>query len=245
MKVVIIEDEKLAAKKLERLLSAIGPDLAILTVLGSVEDAVNWIVENDQPDLFFMDIQLEDGICFEIFEAVEVSAPIIFTTAFDSYAIRAFKQNSIDYLLKPIDQDELKAAIEKFKNYYRPIKPELLLDSFKPEFKERFLVKIGSKYKSIQTSSIALFYVEERCNFIRTNEGKTYAMDHSLEAIEKMVDRNKFFRINRTTIVNYSGIVDVVVYSNSRLKLNYRDWKNQELLVSRDRISEFKKWMDR
>ena len=249
MKVLIIEDEKPAAHKLLRLLGEIYPDIEILDVLKSVEDSINWFLYNPKPDLIFMDIQLEDGICFEIFESNLIHTPIIFTTAYDEYTLKAFKVNSIDYLLKPIDSDQLKNAIEKFNVHYKQTDYssfESIITQLQPKTKERFLIKIGEHYKSVQTSMINCFYINERCNFIHVDNGKNYPIDYSLDKIEQLIDSKSFFRINRNFIINYSAIQDIIAYSYNRLKIILKDpIEDEDIIVSRERVSEFKEWMDR
>ena len=249
MKVLIIEDEKPASQKIMRLLREINSDIEIIDVLKSVEKSVNWFLKNPKPDLIFMDIQLEDGICFEIFESSQIRTPIIFTTAYDEYTLRAFKVNSIDYLLKPIDSDELKNAIDKFKAYYEKTEYtgiESIINQLQPKTKERFLIKIGEHYKSIQTSMINCFYIKERCNFIHVNKGKNYPIDYSLDRIEQLINSKSFFRINRNFIINFSAIQDIIAYSSNRLKIILNDWtEKKEIIVSRERVSDFKEWMDR
>lgn len=249
MKVVIIEDEQPAAHKLLRLLETIECNFEVAAILSSVEKSVNWLLINQHPDLVFMDIQLEDGICFEIFEKVKLKAPVIFTTAYDEYALKAFMVNSIDYLLKPLNQEGLMAAILKYKevfarpDYYSRI--ENLINQLQPTTKERFLIKIGEHFKSVQTDDIACFYIKERCNFIATNKGKNYPVDYSLDKIERMIDGRRFFRVNRNFIVNFHFIRDVVAYSSNRLKIIVEGFSDEEIIVSRERVGEFKDWMDR
>lgn len=249
MRVLIIEDEKPAAHKLLRLLGEINPDIEIMDVLKSVEDSINWFLNNQKPDLIFMDIQLEDGICFEIFESTSIHTPIIFTTAYDAFTLKAFKVNSIDYLLKPIDSDELKNAIQKFKVHYKQTDYssfESIISQLQPKTKERFLIKIGEHYKSVQTSMINCFYINERCNFIHVDNGKNYPIDYSLDKIEQLIDSKSFFRINRNFIINYSAIQDIIAYSSNRLKIVLIYWTEKEdIIVSRERVMDFKEWMDR
>lgn len=250
MKVVIVEDEKLAAEKLKGLLGQVDSEIEILQVLESVEDAVNWFAQNSSPDLIFMDIQLDDGISFEIFEAIKIEAPIIFTTAFDEYAIRAFKVNSVDYLLKPIEQSALQSAIQKFKAVYAEKQSfeERVSQVFKQisnQYKSRFFIKIGVKYQSIQVNDICCFFVEERNTFVQTQKGKTYDLDYSLDQLQKMVDPTYFYRINRNFLVNINCIDEIISYSSSRLKLKLKSETSGDLIVSRDKVSDFKKWMDR
>lgn len=249
MKVFIIEDEQLATKKLIRLLKEIDVEIEIVGSAGAVESAVNWLNTQTHPDLIFMDIQLEDGLCFDIFEKCKIKTPVIFTTAYDEYTLRAFKVNSVDYLLKPIKPDELKNAIHKFNELHNNIDFsgfEMALRQLQPKQKERFLIKVGEHYKSIEISTIDCFYIKERCNFIHINTGKNYAVDYSLDKIEEMVDLKMFFRINRNMIINFSSIQDILSYSSSRLKISLKNWtEKDELLVSRDRVTDFKLWIDR
>ncbi len=249
MKVVIIEDEQPAAQKLLRLLRVIESDYEVAAILPSVEQSVNWLLINPHPGLIFMDIQLEDGICFEIFEKVTLKTPVIFTTAYNDYALRAFKVNSIDYLLKPLTEDDLKVAIIKYKEVFaRPdyfLRIENLMNQLQPSTKERFLIKIGEHFKSIQTDDITCFYIKERCNFISTCKGKNYPVDYSLDKIETMIDGRRFFRVNRNFIVNFHFIRDVVAYSSSRLKIVVEGFAEEEIIVSRERVGDFKDWMDR
>lgn len=248
MHVLIIEDEKPAAQKLIRLLEGINTDINVVGVLKSVEDSINWFTENVKPDLIFMDIQLEDGICFEIFETTKIHTPVIFTTAYDEYTLKAFKVNSVDYLLKPIDTDHLSTAIQKFNKHFNSPNYsnfEDIINHLQPKRKERFLIKIGEHYKSIQTSDINCFYIKERCNFLYTNSGKIYPIEFSLDKIEKMVDSKYFFRINRNTIINYNIIEDIIAYSSNRLKIEIEGWKEDDIIVSRERVTDFKNWIDR
>lgn len=243
---LLIEDERPAASKLIRLLKAVAPDLEVVDVIPSVEKAVNWLLQHPAPDLLFLDVQLEDGVCFELFEQIDVTIPVIFTTAYDAYTLKAFKVNSVDYLLKPIDPEELKAALDKYKTYTQPALIKTVANQFQHRPKERFLIKVGDHYKSIPTTSIHAFYIDERCTFLLTETGRSYAVDGSLDTIEKQVDPHCFFRINRTCIVYYAAIKDMLAYSSSRLKLNVPTWQGSDtLLVSRERVANFKQWMDR
>ncbi len=251
MNVLIIEDEKPAADKLKLLLKKMDREIIILDTLETVEQSVNWFLGNSPPDLIFMDIQLDDGVCFEIFEEVKIETPVIFTTAYDEYAIRAFKVNSIDYLLKPIDEDSLKTALDKFEKVYTPKenvnnKLEQIYQQLLHPYKTRFFVKIGLRYKSVQVEEIECFYISERCTFLRTTTGKNYDIDYSLEQLEKLIDPEHFFRINRNYIINIDSITDMLSYSTSRLKLKLTNsTSDDELIVSRDKIRDFKRWMDK
>ena len=250
MKVVIVEDEKLAAEKLERLFNEIDSKVQILQVLESVEDAINWFSRNDMPDLIFMDIQLDDGISFEIFDAVKIEAPIIFTTAYDEYAIRAFKVNSVDYLLKPIDKSALQESFEKFKKHFAvevdfETKIAKVIGQISNKYKSRFFIKIGLRFKSVPVENICCFFVEEGSTFLKTDESKNYDLDYSLDQLQKMIDPNLFFRINRNFLLNINSIDEIISYSTNRLKIKLKNSKEEDLIVSRDKVSEFKSWMDR
>lgn len=248
MKVLIIEDEQPASQKLVRLLKDIDKNIGIAGILESVEKATNWLSENPHPEIIFMDIQLEDGICFEIFENIDIKTPVIFTTAYDQYALKAFAVNSVDYLLKPIEASALEKAIHKYESLHKKIglNIEDLVNKLQPRTRERFLIKVGEHYKSVQTADIECFYIRERCNFLHTVTGKDYAVDFSLDKTENMVDDKRFFRVNRDFIINYSAIHDIIAYSSSRLKLILKGWpESEDILVSRERVAGFKKWMDR
>lgn len=250
MKVLIIEDEQPAAQKLIRLLTEIDMSIEVVGIIESVEMATNWLRSHTPPDLIFMDIQLDDGVCFEIFENTDIKTPVIFTTAYDAYSLKAFKVNSVDYLLKPIVLDELSKAIEKFRTVHAKkidlAQIESIISAFLPKTKERFLIKIGEHYRSIPVAKINCFFIKERCNFINVDKGKNYAIDYSLDKVEELIDLKMFFRVSRNFIVNFSAIQDVIAYSTSRLKLVLTTWDQaDEILVSRERVAEFKEWMDR
>jgi DNA-binding LytR/AlgR family response regulator len=251
MRVLIIEDEKPAVEKLQRLLKSIDPTILIVGTLESVEHSINWLLKNNTPDLILMDIQLDDGICFEIFESVKISAPIIFTTAYDEYAIKAFKVNSIDYLLKPITEESLASAIEKLKTLFfsqtiNNEKINQIYEQLGAQHKTRFFAKIGEHCKSVSTKEIACFYIVERCAFFMTLSGKRYDVNYSLEQLEKLVNPRQFFRINRRMIINIDAIADVISFSTNRLRIKMPNWpENDEIIVSRERVSDFRIWMNR
>jgi DNA-binding LytR/AlgR family response regulator len=195
-----------------------------------------------------MDIQLDDGISFEIFDVVKMEAPVIFTTAFDEYAIRAFKVNSVDYLLKPIEKTALVNALSKYKKLYPGKERGVIASVFEHisrSFKSRFLVKIGTHFQSVQIENIACFFVEERSTFLKTKTGKNFDVDYSLDQIQKLTDPGLFFRINRNFLVNINSISEILSYSTSRLKLKLENFSADGLIVSRDKVAEFKLWMDR
>lgn len=249
MKVLIIEDEQPAAHKLIRLLKEIDGEIEIMDILSSVEQSINWFAGHPSPELIFMDIQLEDGICFEIFENCKIHTPVIFTTAYDAYALKAFKVNSVDYLLKPISPDDLKMAINKYKSLHQPtmnyLHLQAIIEQLQPKIKERFLIKIGEHYISVQAQSINCFYIMERNTFVLTDKGKNYPIDYSLDKIEQLVDPKYFFRVNRNCIVNFSAIQDIISYSSSRLKIVLTSRTDlEDILVSRERVAGFKEWME-
>jgi DNA-binding LytR/AlgR family response regulator len=250
MKILIIEDEKPAANRLIKLLEVHFPGILPIANLDTVVRAVTWLNQNNEPDLIFCDIQLADGISFEIFEKVKLSSPVIFTTAYDQYAIKAFQVNAIDYLLKPIDPIELAKAVDKFKS--RQIKPSLdldilksLLQSEKKSFKSRFLVRFGEKIQSISIEETDFFFSEERVTFLQTAEGKKYVLDSTLEQVEAAVDPAVFFRINRKYLCRVDAVEEVLSYSNSRLKVKLKNSSDNDILISREKVGEFKDWLDR
>ena len=251
MHVLIIENEYPAAEKLKQLLQKTGETMVVTQVLETVEDSINWLKNNSLPDLIFMDIQLDDGICFEIFDQVKLEIPVIFTTAYDEYAIRAFKVNSIDYLLKPIELNALISAIDKYKVLHRmpTIEPEIMktiYQGFGNRYKERFFVQIGTRYFSIRTDQVECFYINERCTFLQTFEPKRFDLDFSLDQIQRLVNPNQFFRINRNFLINFASIVQIHLFSSSRLKVEIQNQDpKEEILVSREKVTDFKAWLDR
>jgi len=252
MKILIIEDEHYAAKRLVSLVKDILPEAEILEILDSVEESKNWFYSHNEPDLVFMDIQLADGLSFKIFEEVKFSCPVIFVTAFDEYAIDAFKLNSIDYLLKPIETDKLEAAISKFKKMHKQsaIKninwSELGLSLYanKGKYKKRFLIKSGKAYQYLSVEDIALVYSEDGVSFAINNEGKRLIVDATLDKEADSLDPAVFFRISRKHIVAISEIEKMHPYLNSRLKLELKQTTDQDLIVSREKVKEFKGWID-
>lgn len=253
MKVLIIEDEHFSAERLKQQLLLLNSEIQVLDVLDSVKSSIDWFSKNDEPDLIFLDIHLADKNSFEIFKEVNITAPIIFTTAYNQYAIQAFKVNSIDYLLKPIDVDELKIALEKYENLYLQEKKENqsidteLLQSLlqKPNYKNRFLVKKGSQFESIQTENIAYFFSENKLTSLVTQKGNRYLIDQSLEELSSLLNPVDFFRINRQMILRIDSVVKIHTFFNGRLKLEivHQDSK-EEIFVSRERVQAFKEWLD-
>lgn len=251
MNVIIIEDEKPAARRLSRMLNELN--IEPIAMLHSVEESLNWFQDNEHPDLIFLDIQLSDGLSFEIFEEVEVSSAIIFTTAYDEYALKAFKFNSVDYLLKPIDEDELKVAVDKYKNQ-QPKESNLqvniddirrlLINPIDRKYKKRLTIKIGQHIKIIHVDEIECFYSENKATYIHTTAKRNYLIDGSLENWQDQLDPEQFFRVNRTYMVHMNAIKDIVAYTNSRLKLILHSYAESEIIVSRERVKEFKNWID-
>lgn len=244
---VIIEDEKPAARRLQRMLEKL--DVQVLSTLHTVEEAIQWFLKNPSPELLFLDIQLSDGLSFGIFEAVQVKSPIIFTTAYDQYALQAFKLDSIDYLLKPIDDEELETAIEKFRNT-RSIAENLpdlhrlkSLLNLPPEYRKRFTIPVGQHLKLINIEEVCCFYSENKGSFIHTSERRNYPLDVSLDKLESELDPALFFRVSRKYIVHLKSISDIVSYTNQRLQLKLDALPSQQVIVSREKVKDFKKWL--
>ena len=250
MNCLIIEDEKIAAERLAELIKRYDSSIKILEVLQSVRKSVDWFNNgNESPDLIFIDIQLADGLSFEIFEQTDVQSPIIFTTAYDEYALKAFKLNSIDYLLKPIDFDELCRAIDKFKTNHKSANyPTHVFDSvlktLTNNYKSKFVIKVGEHIKVVHTSEVQCFYSMEKASFMQNQQGRDYALNYSLDQIEDLLDPAKFFRINRKYIIAFSAIKDIISYSNSRLLLKLNNNECDDLIISRERVQKFKEWLE-
>lgn len=251
MNVIIIEDEKPSARRLQRLLQQL--DLKAEVMLHSVEESIAWFQNHPHPDLIFLDIQLSDGLSFEIFENVKIKSAIIFTTAYDEYALQAFKLNSIDYLLKPIDTDELTTAVNKYQE--RSAQPQnitldfsdikkLLTNPLDREYKKRFSVKVGQHLKLINTSGIECFYSENKGTYLHTSHGRNYLIDTTLDQLENELDPKTFFRINRKFFININAIKDMLSYSNSRLQIKLNSYNEQDIIVARERVKDFKMWLE-
>ncbi len=250
MTILIIEDENQAAKRLISLVQKHFLGDAIMGNIDSVSAAVRWLNSNAVPDLVFCDIQLSDGICFEIFDQVKLSTPVIFTTAFDHYALRAFKVNAVDYLLKPIDPEDLAKAIGKFKANQLSNTLDMsllkdLLQSKSESFKMRFLVRFGEKIQSIPIEDVAFFFSSEKMSFLQTHDGKKYILDYTMDQLEAQVDPRQFFRLNRQYLSRLNAIDGIYAYSNSRLKISLINCNDRDILVSREKVGEFKSWLDR
>ncbi len=251
MKVIIIEDEKPSARRLQRMLNKLHVETE--TMLHSVEESIEWFQNNEHPDLIFLDIQLSDGLSFEIFDAVEIKSVIIFTTAYDEYALQAFKLNSIDYILKPIDEDELTEAVNKYKERLPQKQPvtldfndikKLLVNPIGREYKKRFSIKVGQHLKLINIDDIECFYSENKGTYLYTTEGRNYLLDTTLEQLEDELEPQTFFRINRKFFVNINAIKDMVSYTNSRLQIKLNSYNEREVIVARERVRAFKDWLD-
>jgi DNA-binding LytR/AlgR family response regulator len=252
MDVLIIEDEPLAQKELQRLLKQTGYGLRVAGIIDSIEDSVEWFKSNPEPDLVFLDIQLSDGISFEIFKHVEIKAAVIFTTAYDEYAIQAFRLNSIDYLLKPIELAALKGALKKLEDMKKNLAASPLLDENvlrdllnmqKKEYKSRFVAKVGDQIKSIRIEELAYFYAEDNLVFVKCNNGERFIIDHTLEILEKEVDPKEFFRLNRSYLARINAIKKISKYFNSRLLIELAPPAEEKILVSRVKVPEFMEWM--
>lgn len=254
MKTIIIEDEKPAARLLQRKLEKLNVRVEVM--LNSVQEAIEWFSSNEHPDLIFLDIQLSDGLSFELFEKVEIKSAVIFTTAYDEYALRAFKLNSIDYLLKPIDEEELVVSISKFKSHFLKSKEEIFSrqmdfekikqmfqSSFNQNSKKRFTVKIGQNLKVISTDEIECFFSENKGTYIHTFDNRNYLIDSTLEVLEQELEAKDFFRISRKFIISIKAIKEIVVYSNSRLRVILPTFKAEEVIVSREKVTNFKNWI--
>lgn len=249
MKCLIIEDEKVAAERLSGLIKNYDQSIIIERIIQSVAKSVEWLNTNHSPDLIFMDIQLADGLSFEIFEQTIVKAPVIFTTAYDEYALRAFKVNSVDYLLKPIDQDELNSAIDRFKENRReqdiPAQVfDSILHTLSKKYKSKFVIKVGERIKVFPVEDIQCFHSMEKYSFLQNYSGRDYAINYTLDQLEYLLDPSRFFRINRRFIVSFSAISDIISYSGSRIKLKLISNASDDLIVSREKVQDFKKWLE-
>lgn len=253
MQVLIIEDEQLAAERMVELLNLYDKTIEVAETFDSIKNSVQWLTNNPQPNLIFMDIQLADGLCFDIFEQVTLECPVIFTTAYEEYAIKAFKVNSVDYLLKPIDFSELKTSIEKFQKHFQVLNQASIIQSdliqsvkkmlLRP-YKNRFVIKVGEHLKSVSTDEILYFFSLEKTTNIYTSNSKKFIVDYSLDHLTGLLDNEKFFRVSRKHIINRDAISDIIVYSKSRLKVKLINQGEDDLIVSRDKVNAFKKWLD-
>jgi DNA-binding LytR/AlgR family response regulator len=251
MKILIIEDEELAVKKLEKTLAGVDATAEIIGTADSIKSSVEWLESNPAPDLILMDIELADGQSFEIFNLTEVKSPVIFTTSYDEYALKAFKVNSVDYLLKPIQKDELLAALNKFKKI-TAANTDINLDSLvkelqqklqPKEFRKRFLVKHAQKLVSIEVDDIAFFYSDGRLNFFKTTDNRKFVVDYTMDDLAEMLDPEKYYRISRSFYVSINSVDKIDEYFGNRLILGLKPTVDKEALVSREKVTDFKKWM--
>ncbi|NII27055.1 response regulator transcription factor [Pseudoflavitalea sp. X16] len=253
MNVLIIEDENIAVQRLTEMLHDLEKDVRIVNVLDSVKTSIAFLQQAPELDLIFMDIELGDGQSLEIFEKVSIDTPVIFITAYQEHALKAFKQNSVDYLLKPLHKSELKAALEKYKRLHGRPDTQLqknvlrLLEEMKAmdpvEFKERFLAKTGTRMISVPARNIAYFYTKERCQYIKTATNDDLILDKALDEVENEVDKKAFFRANRQFIINYNHIEKVQSWFAGKLKVQVRPAAHEEIIISRLRAADFKKWL--
>jgi two-component system response regulator LytT len=257
MKVLIIEDEDLAVRKLQKTLQSVDSGAEIVGVTDSIRASVKWLQDNQAPDLILMDIELADGQSFEIFDKVEVNSTVIFTTSYDEYALKAFKVNSVDYLLKPVQKEDLEAALDKFRKMKQLMGNNdsigsLNVDSLVKElqqrlqpkdFRKRFLVKQGQKLVSVEVEEIAYFYSDGRVNFFKTNDNRKFIVDYTMDELEEMLDPERYFRISRSFYVSIESVDQIHDYFGNRLMLNLRPMVDKEAIVSREKVTDFKKWM--
>jgi two-component system, LytTR family, response regulator LytT len=248
IRILIIEDEETAAKRLKKMITETLPESEVVASLSSITAAVEWFKANDQPDLALFDIHLADGSSFEIFKQVKVDCPVIFTTAYDQYALEAFKVNSIDYLLKPIKKDELARAVDKFSKLHfknpAPVDIKKLLASIQQtEYKERFIIRYGEHMKTVQVADIAYIYSENRISFAMLKKGKRFALDFNMDQLEEMLNPKHFFRINRQFIISYDAITEMLTYSKSRVLVKLNPPTKEETIVSTERSASFKAWL--
>lgn len=251
MKVIIIEDEKPSARRLNRLLSNHN-DIEVMVMLHSVTESIDWFLNNPHPDLIMLDIQLSDGLSFEIFESIDIKSAIIFTTAYDEYALKAFKLNSIDYLLKPIDEDDLTHAIQQFREKFESKNTQFQMESIRnflntsteKKIKKRFVIKVGQHLKIITQEDISCFYSQDKATYIHIKDNRNYIVDDTLEQLIQKVDTKIFFRVNRKFIIKMDDIKDIITYSNSRLEIKLHGYKEEQIIVSRDKVKDFKEWIN-
>lgn len=257
MKVLIIEDEDLAVRKLQKTLQSVDANAEVVGVTDSIRSSVKWLQDNQAPDLILMDIELADGQSFEIFDKVDVNSTVIFTTSYDEYALKAFKVNSVDYLLKPVQKEDLEAALEKFRKMKQLLgvgesQGNLNVDSLVKElqqrlqpreFRKRFLVKQGQKLVSVEVDDIAYFYSDGRVNFFKTKDNRKFIVDYTMDELEDMLDPDRYFRISRSFYVSIESVDQIHDYFGNRLLLNLQPVVDKEAIVSREKVGDFKKWM--
>ncbi|MBK7306260.1 MAG: response regulator transcription factor [Chitinophagaceae bacterium] len=250
MRLLVLEDEEQALQRLQKIIGKVIPEATILGTAVSIEEAINWFEYNPMPDLIFMDIQLADGTSFQIFNKIKITCPVIFTTAYESYALQAFKVNSIDYLLKPLDEADVKKAIDKLKLLQKSA-PEVIdyagilntLKTAQKKYKDRFIIKLGDTIKSLSITDIAYFYTENKSNFVCTNEGKRLPIDFTLDQLEEMLNPKNFFRINRQFIIGHHAIDEMKAHSRSRIIVRLSPPYKDPAVVAIDRAIDFRNWL--
>lgn len=251
MNAIIVEDENIASRRLANLINELAPDIQIGAQLTSVESGKSWFESNPLPDLIFLDIQLNDGYGFDILDALEDHPPVIFTTAYNEYAIRGFKYNGLDYLLKPIDKKDLREALNKFRKTnvfqsqaHTDNKLEQIREIFKKEYKHRFMVKVGNQFNTFKVEDIAYFKSHEGLIFLHTHTGQQYPIEYSIDQLEHILNPIHFFRINRKYMVSVNAVMEIHGYFNSRLLLKLKPEEKEKIIVSRERTTNFKRWLD-
>ncbi|OLY91238.1 two component transcriptional regulator, LytTR family [Cnuella takakiae] len=252
MNILIVEDEELAQRKLQKTLGAVDASAKVVGITDSIQSTVGWLQNNPTVDLILMDIELADGQSFEVFNLVDVKAPVIFTTSYDEYALKAFKVNSVDYLLKPVQSEDLQVALDKYKKLAASRGGDVNIDSLvkqiqqqmQPrEYRKRFLVKLAQKLVSVEVNEISYFYSDGRLNFFKTADNKKFVVDYTMDELEEMLDPDRFFRISRSFFVAIEAIEKMEDYFGNRLILSLKPSTEKEALVSREKVGEFKKWM--
>ncbi len=254
MKVVIVEDEQLTAERIRTLLHQIDPEVEVMATIDTVKTAVQWFSRHENPDLVLMDIQLADGLSFDIFDLVRIESPVIFITAYQEYAIRAFKVNSVDYLLKPIKREDLESGLKKYQDYFAGSTPfpaighdlmQQIRQVISNPYKTRFMVKVGDRIKTVEVKEILYLFSLQKGTYLHTSGNRNYTIDFTLDRLGDMLDPERFFRINRKYIVCYEAISDLITLSGSKLKVNLVHSDDSEIYISRERLSAFKAWLDR
>ncbi|MDA3943159.1 MAG: LytTR family DNA-binding domain-containing protein [Bacteroidetes bacterium] len=248
--VLLVEDEPATANRQQKMLKELAPEATILATLDSIESTVDFLKNHAAPDLILMDIQLADGISFEIFKQVEVGSPLIFLTAYDQFALKAFKVNSVDYLLKPLKKSELEAALDKFRRS-RQTAPSFdwtkladLMQQTESKKLNRMMVKVGSQIKSFEVENVAYFYIEDKIVFAMLHDGSRYTLDNSLEQLDEQLDKQQFFRINRSMIISFKAIDKLYTYSKSRIKVKLKPVHDKDAISSTDRSPYFREWLN-
>lgn len=253
MNVVIIEDEHLTAERIASLLQQIDPGIEIKAVIDSVKRSAEWFQSNEKPDLVFMDIQLADGLSFDIFDLVTIEVPVIFITAFQEYAIKAFKVNSVDYLLKPVSEEDMRAALAKYQRYFNqeldipPIGGDLLKnirDMISKPYKNRFMIRVGDHIRTVNAEEIIYFYSLQKGTYLHTSDNRNYVIDYTLGALEEVLDPGLFHRINRKYLISHRAISDIYTLSSSKLKVSLMHSDDDDIYISRERVATFKEWLD-